>query len=55
MFFFLLLVFLIVAASLWFHGLWGAGLSLINILIAGMIATIVMGGFAGYYVVAQLR
>jgi hypothetical protein len=39
MFFFLFLIFLIVAASLWFQGLWSAGLSLINILLAAMIAT----------------
>jgi hypothetical protein len=39
MFFFLFLIFLIVGASLWFQGLWSAGLSLVNILLAAMIAT----------------
>ena len=36
---FLFLIFVIVAASLWFHGLWGAGVSLINILLAALVAT----------------
>lgn len=39
MFLFLFLVFLIVAGSCWFHGLWGNALNLINLLVAMLIAT----------------
>jgi hypothetical protein len=39
MFLFLFLVFLIVAASCWFHGLWGNAINLINLLVAMLIAT----------------
>ena len=39
MFLFLFLVFLIVAASCWFHGLWGNAINLVNLLVAMLIAT----------------
>ena len=38
MFLFLLLVFLATAAAIWFQGLWGAAVTLVNLLLAMMIA-----------------
>ena len=39
MFLFLFLIFAIVAAALWFQGLWSAAVTLVNLLLAMMIAT----------------
>jgi hypothetical protein len=39
MFLFLFLVFLIVGAACWFHGLWGNAINLVNLLMAMFIAT----------------
>jgi hypothetical protein len=36
---FLLLVFAAVAAGVWFHGLWGGVVTLVNLLISGLVAT----------------
>jgi len=36
---FLLFVFALTAAGVWFHGLWGGVVTLVNLLIAGLVAT----------------